>query len=129
MNNLRPVTEEDLLITEVLIAKSYGRLKQSVVSAPARALQSIGQTAREHPYAAAATAVVGGAAVYGIFKMMSSGACVGEAKGGSPVAMQKEPKSQDLLQEMLPLVIPLVAPYIIGYIQKYLGDVLYEDRH
>jgi len=128
MDNRRSVTEEDLLITEALIAKSYGRLKQSVIRAPSRALQSAGKTAREHPYATAATAVVAGAAVYGIFKMMTSRAPVKEAQGRSPVPPQKAPGHPDLLHEMLPLIIPLAAPYIIGYIQKYLGTILAEDR-
>ena len=72
METSRCVTEEDLLITEALIAKSYSQLKQAVIQAPSRALKSVSQTAREHPYATAGTAVVGGAAVYGIIKMMTS---------------------------------------------------------
>ena len=128
MKTRRQVTEEDLLITEALIAKSYGRLKQSVIQAPSRALRSVGQTAREHPYATAGTAVVAGAAVYGIYNMIMSRASVGESRGRSQVPLQKKTSRPDLLHEMLPLIIPLAAPYIVGYIQKYLGKVLSEDR-
>ena len=37
MKNRRRVTEEDLRITEALIAQSYSRLKQSVIQTPSRA--------------------------------------------------------------------------------------------
>lgn len=129
MDNRRQVTEEDLLITEALIAKSYGRLKQSVIQAPSRAFKSLGQTAREHPYATAGTAVVAGVVLYGIIKKMTSGASVREAPGRSRVPLQKETGRPDLLHEILPLIIPLAAQYIIEYVQKYLGTVLSEDRH
>jgi hypothetical protein len=128
MENRRRVTEEDLLITEALIAQSYSQLKQSVVQAPSRAFRSLGQTLREHPYATAATAVVAGVAVYGIIKMITSRNSVQDAKGRSRVTMQKDTSSPNLLKEMLPMIIPLVAPYIMGYIQKYLGRIQSGER-
>lgn len=128
MDNRRRVTEEDLLITEALIAKSYGRLKQSVVLAPSRAFRSLGQTAREHPYATAGTAVVAGVVLYGIIKKMISPPAP-EARERSHAPLQKEKGGPDLLHELLPLIIPLAAPYIIEYIQKYLGKIHSEKRY
>ena len=128
MENRKRVTEEDLLITEELIAKSYGQLKQSVIQAPSRACRSVGQTVREHPYATAATLVVAGVAVYGIIKLITSRTSVQEAKGRSRITVQKTTSSPDLIQEMLPMIIPIVAPYIMGYIQKYLGRIQSGDR-
>jgi hypothetical protein len=128
MENRRRITEEDLLITEALIAQSYSQLKQSVVQAPSRAFRSVGQTAREHPFATAATAVVAGVAVYGIIKLITSRNSVQDAKGRSRVTMQKDTSSPNLLKEMLPMIIPLVAPYIMGYIQKYLGRIQSGER-
>jgi hypothetical protein len=128
MENRKRVTEEDLLITEALIAKSYGQLKQSVIQAPSRACRSVGQTVREHPYATAATVVVAGVAVYGIIKLITSRTSVQEAKGRSRVTVQKDTSRPDLIQEMLPMIIPIVAPYIMGYIQKYLGRIQSGDR-
>lgn len=119
MENRRLVTEEDLLITEALIANSYGQLKQSVIQSPSRAFRSIGQTVREHPFATAATAVVAGVAVYGIFKLITSRASVQKAQGKEPSPLQKDTNRPDLMQEMLPVILPLVAPYITGYIQNY----------
>jgi len=128
MENRRRVTEEDLLITEALIAQSYGQLKQSVVQVPSRALKSVGQTAREHPFATAATAVVAGVAVYGIIKMITSCTSVQKPEGRSRVTMQKDTSGLDLMKGMLPMIIPLVSPYIMGYIRKYLGNIQSGER-
>ena len=128
MENRRLVTEEDLLITEALIANSYSQLKQSVIQAPSRAFRSVGQTVREHPFATAATAVVAGVAVYGIFKLITSRASVQKAQGKERVPLQKDTSRPDLMQEMLPMIIPLVAPYITGYIQKYFGRIQSIER-
>ena len=128
MESRRRITEEDLLVTEAFIADSYGRLKQSVIQAPSRAYRSVGQTVREHPFAAAATAVVAGVVVYGMIKLITSRASVQEAQGISRVTMQKDTSRPDLMHEMLLMMIPLVAPYITGYLQKYIGRILSGER-
>jgi hypothetical protein len=123
MENRRRITEKDLLVTEALIAASYGSLKQSVVEAPSRALKSAGQTVRNHPYATAATVVVAGVALYGIYKLMSSRPSREDAREEPPISRRKNTGSMDLLQELLPVIMPMVTPYIMGYIQKYLGKI------
>ena len=120
MENRRRVTEEDLLITEALISQSYGQLKQSVVMVPTRACRSLGQTVRKHPFATAAAAVIAGAGMYGIFKMMSSRSSGLEAPGRSHVSPQNDMKRPNMMHELLLLMIPLAAPYIMDYIRKYL---------
>ena len=115
MKNRRPITEEDLLVTEALIAESYGRLKKSVVQAPSRALGSVGGTIRRHPVAAAAAAIAGGIAAYVIITRMTS--------HGSGVGQKKERRHPDLMHEMQAMIIPLMAPFIMGYIQKYIGRI------
>ena len=115
MKNRRPITEEDLLVTEALIAESYGRVKKSVVQAPSRALGSVGGTIRRHPFAAAATAIVGGIAAYVIITRMTSPAAAGQ---------KRERSHSDLMHEIQAIIIPLAAPFVIGYIQKYLGSIL-----
>ena len=128
MESRRRITEEDLLVTEALIAESYSRLKKSVVQAPSRAFRSVGQTVREHPFATAATAVVAGIVVYGIIKLITSRASVQKAQERERVTLQKDTSRTDLMQEMLPMIMPLVAPYISGYIQKYLRGILSGER-
>jgi hypothetical protein len=129
MEKRRRITEEDLLITEVLIAGSYGRLKQSVIRAPSRAFSSLGRTAREHPYATAGAAVVAGIVLYGIIRKMTTHTPVQGSPGRPQIPVQKATSHSDLLHEMLPLIIPLAAPYVMGYIQKYLGKIHSEDRY
>jgi hypothetical protein len=129
MGNRRRITEEDLLITEALIAQSYGQLKQSVIQVPSRAIHSIGQTVCRHPYATAGTAVVGGAAMYGLIKMMTSPGSLPEAPAQERVQAQKDIRHPDLMHEMLLMLIPLAVPYITSYVQTYLASVQSKERH
>jgi hypothetical protein len=128
VENRRRITEKDLLVTEALIAASYGQLKQSVVEAPSRALKSAGQTVRDHPYATAATVVVAGVVMYGMYKIMTSRSLVQEVRNNPNLSRQKSSGSMDILQELLPVIMPMVTPYIMGYIQKYLGKIKSGNR-
>lgn len=128
METRRRITEEDLLITETLIAESYGQLKQSVIQAPSRAFRSAGHTVRQHPYATAGVAIIAGVALYGIFKMVTSGPPSQGASGRAGSGMKTGACHPDLMQQMLPTLIPLVAPYIGSFIQKYLGKILSGER-
>jgi hypothetical protein len=119
MESRRRITEDDLLVTEALIAESYGQVKKSVVQAPSRALGSVGGTIRNHPFAAAATAIVGGIAAYVIITRMTS--------HGAGDGQKRERSHSDLMHEMQAMIIPLAAPFVMGYIQKYLGSILSAD--
>jgi hypothetical protein len=70
----RPITEDDVLLTELLLAQSYGKLKHSVMQVSSDALSSVGAsvagTARKHPCATAGAAVGAGVILYGLFRMM-----------------------------------------------------------
>jgi len=129
MKNRRHVTEEDLLITEALIAKSYDRLKLSVIRTPARAFRSLGQVAREHPYATAGTAVAGGAVLYGIIKKMTSHPHGRNAQECTQTVPPQKDRGPDLMQELLLISIPLVTPYLLSYIQKYLEGLQPGERY
>jgi hypothetical protein len=128
MENRRRITEEDLLITEALIARSYCQLKHSVAQAPSRAFSSASQTARQHPYATAGVAIVTGIAVYGIFKLVTSGTSSHGTAGNSRGFHHEDPGSMDFLQTMLPMILPLVVPYFGSYLQKYLGKIYSQKR-
>ena len=116
MKNRKQITEEDLLVTEALIAESYGRLKRSVVQTPHRAFGSVGGTIRRHPYAAATVAIAGGIAAYSIVTRMTSHT--------AGAGQKKEQSHPDLMKEMLVIFLPLAAPHIVSFIQKYLGSFL-----
>jgi hypothetical protein len=120
MENHRRITEEDLLVTEALIAESYGRLKKSVIQAPAKALGPISQTIREHPLEAAATAVGGGIAAYGIARMMKNRNSAEESKKWHG-KKKKAKRRHDPMRDILSAIIPLAMPYITCYLEKYLG--------
>jgi len=120
MENRKRVTEEDLLITEALIAQSYGQLKQSVIRAPSRAFRSVSETAREHPYATAATAVVAGVVVYKIINQLTSHGSVQKGPERENVSRPKDTCRPDPMHDILLVILPMVTPYIASYIQKYL---------
>jgi hypothetical protein len=111
-----PITEDDIHLTETLIAGSYARLKLSVVEAPCQVLGSMGNTVRKHPFASAAVAGGAGLLLYGIFDQMN--------RHGAAKEESRDKKSRpDMTMEILSQVIPLVSPYIAGYLEKYLkGD-------
>jgi hypothetical protein len=121
MKNRKQITEEDLLVTEALIAESYGRLKKSVVQAPHKALGSVGGTIRKHPFAAAAAAVAGGIGVYMIATRMAS--------HRADARQKREQSSPDLVKEMLLIFLPMAAPHIAMYIQKYLGALVHSPKN
>ena len=119
MKNRRPITEEDLLVTEALIAESYGRLKKSVVQAPHRALGSVGGSIRRHPVAAAAVAIAGGITAYIVITRMTS--------HGADAGQKKERSHPDHMHTIQEILIPLMAPYIMGYIQKYISSLFSKE--
>jgi len=120
----RQVTEEDIILTEELIARSYGRLKQSVVQAPSRALRGAGNTLKEHPIAAAGAAVGAGITLYGLFRLMTR---QGSVKESAAYGREKQ-SGPDMKRVILSLIIPIVTPYIAGYLGKYVGRIFSEDR-
>lgn len=110
------ITEEDILLTESLIAESYGRLKRSVVQAPFSALMSIGETMMKHPFETAAAAGGIGIGVAGLFNLMGRHGSAGEKD-----SRLKEEKSTppDVSMEIIAMLIPMVAPYIVEYLEGY----------
>ena len=126
MKNRRPINEDDVYLTEMLIARSYGNLKQSVVQTSSDTLSSrggsIGGTVRKHPYATAGAAVGAGILLFGLFKMMNrSGFAKGRNTGGRG--------QSGMNMEILSMILPIVTPYITAYLEKYLGSMHSKDRN
>jgi hypothetical protein len=120
----RQVTEDDILMTEAMIARSYGRLKQSVARAPSQALSSLGGTIRKHPVATAAVAVGAGLTLFGLFRLLTRQGATGGSAGSG------EQKSRpDMKMEILSMILPLVTPYVAGYLEKYMGRIFSKDRN
>lgn len=127
MKNRRPITEDDVYLTELLIARSYGKLKNSVVKASSDVLSSVGDsvggTVRKHPYATAGAAVGAGILMFMFFKLMNPGGS-SRRKGDSD---RKKPRSS-LTTDLLGMLMPVVAPYFAAYLEKYLGRMFARDQ-
>ncbi|MEI8330090.1 MAG: hypothetical protein WCF90_00260 [Methanomicrobiales archaeon] len=104
-----------------MIAKSYSRLKNRIIEAPARALgpinQTISSTIREHPLEAAATAVCGGIAAYGITRMMISNESTKERKK-EPGEKNKVKLHHDSMKDTLSAILPVALQYLTCYLEK-----------
>jgi hypothetical protein len=118
----RPITEEDVLLTELLIARSYGQLKHSVMKEPCKALGSAGGIVKKHPYATAAAAAGVGLVLFGLYRQMT---CSHKKHGSG----KKGHKSQSTMaMDMISMALPIVTPYLAGYLEKHLGPMLSRDR-
>ena len=124
MEKRRQVTEEDILMTEEMIALSFGRMKRSVVQAPSRAFSSAGDTVRKHPVATAVAAIGAGIAIYGLFRLMTRRSAAGEKV---PVRRERESRP-DMSREIISMIIPLVTPYVIGYLKNYMEGIFSSKR-
>jgi hypothetical protein len=126
MKNRRPINEDDLLLTEMLIAKSYGNLKKSVVQASSDAFGSLGEpvggTIKKHPYATAGTAVGAGVLLVALFKLMSRGGS-GKRNGN-----EGRGRSSGMGSDILSMLMPLAMPYLTAYLEKYLGRMVSGKR-
>lgn len=126
MKNRRPINEDDIYLTEMLIARSYGNLKQSVVRTTADTLSSlggsVGGTIRKHPYATAGAAVGAGILLFGLFRLMTRNGSSG--KRGSGGREHTQGRGMDILS----LLMPVVTPYFTAYLENYLGGLVSKKR-
>lgn len=98
----RRVTEEDLHVTEALIADSFRRLKKSVAAAPHEVARPAADLIREHPLAATATAAGAGVIAFQVMKML-----VGRPAHGSGSKVKRA--GSDLTGELLSMATPLIV--------------------
>jgi hypothetical protein len=120
----KPITEDDLLLTELLLARSLGNLKQSVVREASRTFSSVGGTVKKHPFAVAGAAVGAGVILYGLFRLLNRG-----GSGSRSVAGGREQASRSGMNtDLLSLMMPLIMPYITAYVGKYTGKMFSHGR-
>ncbi|MFA5267782.1 MAG: hypothetical protein WC379_07400 [Methanoregula sp.] len=128
MKNRRPITEDDIYLTELLIAKSYGKLKHSVGRASSDALSCVGEavsgTVRNHPVATAGAAAGAGLLMFMFFKLMNRGGSSRRRKTGE----REERHRSTMTADLLGMLIPIAAPYFTAYLEKYLGRIVSRDR-
>jgi len=124
VKNRRPITEDDVLLTELLIARSYGNLKKSVVKTSFEALGSVGGTLKKHPYATAGVAVGAGILLFGLFALMFRGGSGRKRADGD----RDHASRPDMTAEIFSLLMPVVTPYLTAYLEKFLGRTFSKDR-
>ena len=128
MKNRRPITEDDVYLTELLIAKSYGNLKHSVARASSDALSSVGDAVggsiRKHPYATAGAAVGAGLLMFMFFKLMNRGRSSRRRK----TSEREDRVRSNMTTDILGMLIPLAAPYFTAYLEKSLGRMFSKGR-
>jgi hypothetical protein len=115
----RPITEDDLYLTEMLIARSYGNLKHSVARASSEALGSVGGTVggtvKRHPLATAGAAIGAGILLFMVARMIGGGS------SRKKHDRDRERSRPGMTSDLLGIFMPLVMPYLTGYIRSYLG--------
>lgn len=120
MENRRPITEDDIYLTEMLLARSYGHLKGSVIRSSSEALGSFGEvfggTVRRHPHAAAGAAIGAGLLLFLLAKLTGGG----EPSRRSAAAREERPRSSPAM-DLLGMLLPFVTPYITAYIGRAFG--------
>lgn len=123
MKDRRPINEDDVYLTELLLARSYGNLKRSVTRASSDTLGSLGDTiggtVRRHPYATAGAAVGIGVLLAGLFTVMSRG----NASRGRETG-----RRGDAGPDVIAMILPILTPYITAYLEKYLGTMFSRGR-
>ncbi len=104
-------------MTELLLARSFGNLKQSAVRASSRSLRSVGGTIKEHPFAIAGTAAGAGIILYGLYRILTR-----NASGRRDISAERvTPSRQNLMWDLASMLVPVVTPYLTAYVEKYLG--------
>lgn len=128
MEKRRPVTEDDIYLTELLIAKSFGNLKHAVTRASSDALgslgESVGGTVKRHPYATTGTAVGAGIVLFLLFRLMGGGGSSKKSRDAPREERSRSGRATDLFG----MLMPVVMPYLAAYIEKYLGQMIGKEQ-
>jgi hypothetical protein len=120
----KPISEDDILLTELLLARSFGNLKQSVAREASRTFSSLGGTVKKHPYAVAGAAVGAGVILYGLFRLLNRGGSASRSVAGG----RKQDSRSGMTMEFLSLMMPIIMPYITAYVEKYTGRMFSKQR-
>jgi len=118
------INEEDILITEAMIAESYGRLKLSLKQAQDSALRTASRTFIDHPLAAAGTAGMGGMLGTIVLGMLQP-----QVTRGKNASEGNDESRPNLTGEILAGVLPIATPYIARIICDYLNGMPTKGGH
>jgi hypothetical protein len=119
----KKVTEEDLKVTEAMLARSFANLKSSVTRVPSDLVKPVTGTVREHPYATVAAAAGIGLIAYEFIKLVTPRVVMKEVKVQPRVDVSERGRSKLTSQAMA-----LAAPYLVGYLQQEVSRLLSKPR-
>lgn len=119
----KKVTEEDLKVTEAMLARSFANLKSSVTRVPSDIVKPVTGTVREHPYATIAAAAGIGLVAYEFIKLVTPRVVMKEVKVQPRVDVSERGRSKLTSQ-----VMALAAPYLVGYLQQEVSRLLSKPR-
>ncbi len=127
MGTHRRVTEEDLHVTEAMLADSFTRLKRSITEAPKEAVRPASDIIREHPFASTAAAAGAGIIAFQLMKLIFS--------SGTPrreIRMGRGGISRGIVgglgRDVMGQVMALATPYIASAIERQITRALYDKR-
>jgi hypothetical protein len=119
----KKVTEEDLKVTEAMLARSFTNLKSSMTRVPSDIVKPLTGTVREHPYATIAAAAGIGLVAYEFIKLVTPRVVMKEVKVQPRVDVSERGRSKLTSQ-----VMALAAPYLVGYLQQEVSRLLSKPR-
>ena len=117
MGTPRRVTEEDLHVTEALIADSYARLKRSIAETPSRAVSPASNIIREHPLAVTVAAAGAGVLAFQLAKMFMPA-----------FARREKHKGKDAGIGVTGQLFSMAAPFIASVLQQQLSRAISGKR-
>ena len=113
------VTEEDLKVTEAMLARSYTNLKSSLTRIPGDMVEPVTGTVKAHPYASTAAAAGIGIIAYELIRLLTPRVVTREVKV-QPQVEVKEHARPSLTSQ----IMAFAAPYIVSYLQQEVTRLL-----
>lgn len=125
MEKRKKVTEEDIHITEALIADSFSRIKKSVIQAPHDLVRPATNIVKEHPFATTATAAGAGIVAYQLIRLFMPRVVVKEVQVQPQAEVKGVARGRS---DMTSQLLSLATPYIASYLQQYVGKIIAGER-
>ncbi|MCD1294751.1 hypothetical protein CUJ83_07030 [Methanocella sp. CWC-04] len=122
----KPVTEDDLRVTEEMIGRSFGNLKKAVLKVPSDIVRPVTDLVEEHPYATIAAAAGTGLIIHEAIRIATPKVVVKEVPVPVKEGEAEKPapkKGPDIISQLTSQVVSMATPYAIAYLEKELANM------